>query len=1413
MPSRAPSLSTIRSEGGLLPTDLLARIAASRSDLPGTSSEHYGLQATARLSETITQSWNALKRRWASLREDINLLPKDRAGTSLTNEKWTLPLLRELGFGFLPTTPSREIGPQKFPITRFFGATPIHLVGCRLSLDQRAPGEQGAARSSPHGLLQEFLNRSGDHTWGILSNGLQFRILRDSKSLSRQSFLEFDLEAMFDGEVYSDFALLFMLAHATRFTRADGQAPASCLLDDWSKEAEVQGTRALTELKRGVEDALLSLGEGLSGHRANAELRRALSAGTLSLSEFHAQLLRVIYRFIFLFVTEDRLLDGQSLLHPPASDPASAQARSRYTEHYSTARLRRMAGTIKGSNHSDLWTQFQTVLLALSGESEGATARSALALPPLGGFLWSPASTSDLNTARLTNYDLLRVIRHLAFTVKGRTLRAVDYKNLGAEELGGVYESLLALTPQLGEGGAGFTFQEFSGNERKTSGSYYTPDSLVQELLNSALDPVVEARLEEARQLSSLRKKGEHGRSSTQKPPPSWAEPLLAAERPPEYTLSAGALAEEALLSLRVCDPAVGSGHFLVGAAHRLARHLARVRATMAGDAEPSPLLYQKCLRDVIGRCLYGVDINPMAAELCRVSLWLEALEPGKPLSFLDHHIRVGNSLLGATPDLIAGGLPDEAFKPIGDDDRKVCNELKRANKSQRESRDLFPVLALESAAADARLAVASAAITLLPDDRPDLVREKEAAYIALRQSTEYQRKVRLYDTWCAAFVIRKEDPRRKSTELSDARPPAGITMTEIEAVAGGHAIHPHLSEQVTTLAKQYQFFHWHLAFPEVFADGGFDCVLGNPPWERVKLQEKEWFAQRDPAVASASNASVRKTRIAELERSNPALFREFQEDVRRSAGESHLLRNSGRFPLCGRGDINVYTVFAEGMRTILSDHGRVGCVLPTGIATDDTTKHFFQDVFEKKSLVSLFDFENRQRLFPSVLSLLKFCLFTCGRGTTPTAELAEFVFFAHATADLYDPERRFTLSSKDIKLLNPNTRTCPIFRSKKDAELTKAIYRRVPVLIREAEGDQPEQNPWGIKFSTLFHMSNDSHLFRTRDDLESDGWHLEGNIFKKEAEEFLPLYEAKMIHHFDHRWATYDGDKTRDVTPSEKRDPHAVALPRYWVPSTQVTEALSRTGWNRRWLLGWRDICRSTDERTVIAGLLPRAAVNHKYPVIMLDRPSDLVSISVSLSSLAFDYTSRQKLSGTSLTYFYLKQFPAPQPGAFDAKFPSPEGAICITDWLISRVLELTYTAWDLQPFALDCGFEGPPFRWDDERRFLLRCELDAAFFHLYLPSDSDGNWALCASESADDRARLLASLPTPRSAVDAIMDSFPIVRKKDEAHYGGVYRTKLVILEIYDAMQTAIRTNLPFVSRLDPPPAHPSLCHPPLS
>lgn len=624
------TFQTIRSEGGLLPTDLLLRVLENPN--PST----YRLPPGIRINEAITQSYTKLLKYWENFRDGLQELPKGEQGMGLTNTRWSLPLLNELGFGILPSSAGPEINGRSYPISRFFGVVPIHLVGGGQSLDYRTPGQRGAAASSPHGIIQEFLNISEEHLWGITSNGKQIRILRSSMALSRQSFLEFDLEAIFDGEAYSDFRILWLVAHASNFDPVEPTSPDTCQLEKWAQETDQMETRILGELREGVEKALEILGEGLISHPKNESLREALRSETLSPQKVYEQLLRIIFRLIFLFVAEDRTINGQPLIHPIDDDSsASRNARRLYMDHYSTKRLRKLAGNIKGGRHCDLWKQFNLLSRALSDDESSETVRQQLALSTFGSFLWNMEATADLNNTELTNYDFLELLRNLAFTRQGTRLRSVDYKNLGAEELGGIYEVLLALTPQISGDGTSFWFEEFAGNERKTSGSYFTPDSLVQNLLDTALEPVVEAAVSKA--------------------------------KAPQEKI-------EAILNIKVCDPAVGSGHFLVGAAHRLAKHLALARALAAGESEPSPLLNQQALRDVIGRCLYGVDINPMSAELCRVSLWIEALEPGKPLSFLEHHIQVGNSLLGTTSDLIENGLPNDAFKPLEEMIKKLLN-------------------------------------------------------------------------------------------------------------------------------------------------------------------------------------------------------------------------------------------------------------------------------------------------------------------------------------------------------------------------------------------------------------------------------------------------------------------------------------------------------------------------------------------------------------------------------------------------------------------------------------------------------------------------------------------------------------------------------------------------------------------
>jgi len=1284
---------TAHTEGGLLPADLLQRVVDGDRTLPGLSPAAYHLDAGVRLNEAITRSWSRLVGAWRAFEEGRQTLAPGDPGGRLTRERWLHPLFEELRYGRLVQQPAIEIDDKSFPIFAQWQHTPIHLVGCAVKLDARTAGVKGAAGQSPHSLVQEFLNRSPSRLWGVVSNGLSLRVLRDSVALTRQAYLEFDLEAMFSGEVYADFVLLWLVCHQSR---VEADKPEDCLLEQWTHAATQDGTRALNTLRDGVRDAIELVGAGFLAHPANHDLQAALRDGTLEGADYYRQLLRLVYRLLFLFVAEDRdaLLD-------PHGDPV---ARQRYLAHFSTRGLRDLAIKRRGGHQHDRYEQLKLVMRAL--DADGCP---PLALPALGSYLWSADAIGVLADSQLANDDLLAAIRSLS-TVDEGVRRAVDFRNLGSEELGSVYESLLELHPTLDRGTATFTLDEVAGSERKTTGSYYTPTSLINSLLDSALDPVLD---EAARAVDP----------------------------------------ETAILALTVVDPACGSGHFLIAAANRIAKRLAAVRSQ---DPEPAPEDVRAALRDVVGHCIHGVDLNPMAVELCKVSLWMEALEPGRPLSFLDHRIALGNALFGTTPELISSGIPNDAFKPILGDERKTVAELRKRNAKELSGQLVFD-RAADNVGADARaIAAASEEIAAVDDRSLSGVREQQHRFEQLLGSPELRRARLAADVWCAAFVAEKRPGVEAITQDTLVR----TLATGSRALSDGEL-------QVVAQARDdYSFLHWHVAFPAVAQRGGFDVVLGNPPWERVKLQEKEFFAARSPEIANAPNKAARDKLIKELVEHDPALLLAFEAAKRQAEAASHFIRSSGRYPLCGRGDVNTYAIFAELMRSAVGPIGRAGVIVPTGIATDDTTKLYFQDIVERGSLVSLFDFENREAIFEEVHRSYKFCLLTLTGHARPATAGAAYVFFATATEQLEDPDRRFTLSADDIALLNPNTRTCPVFRSNRDAELTKAIYRRVPVLVREGD---PNGNPWGIKFLRMFDMSNDSDLFRTRDQLEVDGWVLEGNVFQRDDDRYLPLYEAKMFDLYDHRRARVVISETATIrqgqpeylTDDEHADPTNLPSPRAWVAEPEVIARLD--SWKRLWLLAFCNVTSPTNERTLVAATVPRAGVGNSAPTVVFHSSAPVPLLVAVWSSFACDYVARQKVGGINMNFLYVYQLPCP-----------PLKRLVPYSWFGDRVLEMTFTAADLAGFATDLGYGGPPFGWDPDRRSLIRAELDASMFRLY---------------------------GIDRDDVSYIMDTFPIVARHDEQRFGE-YRTKRLILERYDAMVAADVAGAEYETPLDPPP-----------
>jgi hypothetical protein len=1289
MTRHSGDFQTIHSEGGLLPPDLLRRVLDPKEKLPGTRPEDYELPQSERLHEVITQSWNRLRKHWAEFRAAAANLPETEPGTGLTNDRWNLPLLRELGFGLVPASAGPQVGGRTYAINRFFGPVPLHLIGCGLSLDRRAAGVRGAAAVNPHGLVQEFLNRSAGHLWAIVSNGLRLRVLRDNQALSRQSFLEFDLEAMFVGEVYSDFVLFWLMAHATRFVPREAERPETCWLEEWTKLANEQGTRVLRDLRGGVEKALQILGEGFTSHPKNTALRDALRTGQVSPVDFHGQLLRVVYRLIFLFVAEDRTIDGQSLLHPQDDSDAARIARERFAEYYSTARLRELAGKIKGSRHGDLWRQLQLLVGALSGNAAFAAAREHLALPVLGSFLWDPAATAALSNVELTNYDFLEALRHLAFTRQGKVLRPVDYKNLGAEELGGVYESLLALTPQISADGARFTFAEFAGNQRKTSGSYYTPDSLVQCLLDSALDPVVEEAI-----------KGKSGLE-----------------------------AEKAILSLKVCDPAVGSGHFLVGAAHRLARHLARVRALAQGESEPSPLLYQHALRDVIGRCLYGVDVNPMAAELCRVSLWLEALEPGKPLSFLDHHIRVGNSLLGATPELITAGLPDDAFTAIEGDDKKACAVLKRRNKA--EGKGLGPLFAEQDAEMQARLQQAAAALEELPDDRPEDIRAKELAFLRHEQTENYRHKKQLADAWCAAFVICKyfREPGREASA-------SGITQGHLNDLAGGGLLPAELAAEVERLSHEYQFFHWHLMFPEVFAQGGFDCVLGNPPWESLSPNRLEFLGNWRSGLRSMSPEHQQ----SEIDRllCDATISTSWESHCRKLFCLVHFLKNSGVFTLyaqgnLGKGDFNTYRMFVEIAIRRVRPGGFTAQIVPAGLYGGANASSIRQFLFDENRLTFLAGCENKGAVFfPGVHPQTWFALYAVQRGGRTEKFRATF------GVDTVEKAMRAIADSMELdadltRQFAPATYAIPDLRNLSELTASRKMYNACPSFGDRAAG------PPVRHYTDELHMTSDRGLFTT----DPAG---------------LPVYEGRMINHFDHRAKTYESGHGNSAVWIEREfgDPAKAIVPQWRVLREKVPGKLGDRC--DRFRIGFGNVANPRNERSFIATLIPPGTIcGNTVPTFVFDPAHEwayLPWLAVA-NSFTMDALVRRKLSSPHMTFTVLDSLPFPRPALTDSFVQS----------VASVVLRLVCTALEMTPYwnkMAELGFvdpvpEGtvpPSALVESAARAPVRAELDA-----FIAARVFG---LTAQELAD------------------LLDTFDVLRRRDEKVHGD-FHTKLLILDSF--------------------------------
>ena len=867
---------------------------------------------------------------------------------------------------------------------------------------------------------------------------------------------------------------------------------------------------------------------------------------------------------------------------------------------------------------------------------------------------------------------------------------------------------------------------------------------------------------------------------------------------------------EQALLSLKVIDPACGSGHFLLAAARRIANELTQVRAQSMFQS-PAPELYRHSLHEVISKCIYGVDVNPMAVELARMGLWLEGFAENEPLSFLDHHLQVGNALLGVMDlETVQLGIDNAAYKPQSTEftefscaTKEVCAALKKQNTAERKQLNKDDHVRYTPLGAGTSTEIATNAFaTLNKLSATDLENEKAKQQIfekycqAIRLTPVY----RACDLQIAAYLCPKtaqtqhlvptsyDIARMCSNDLIEANSP------EMQAKC----------EFAHQICEQNKVLHWPFMFPEAISKGGFDCVLGNPPWEKPKIEDVKWFATRVPPIAKAKNTNERKSMIKALAQGKWAqkypddaksmgllsdtnntqqraldlltgsdpdtqqaqtqseweqkIFAAYMRDQYQTTAMSvftHLEPESGaRFPLTGNGDANLFALFAEMAFDLRCEHGAAGIVVPIGLMADKGSCRFCQKLVTNQQVSSIYHFTNTENIFPDVDGRYSFSLLTIR-----SAKQTDCVFYASNESHLDDTLRLVHFMQDDIPLINPNTKTVPLVRTKYDLKLCRKIYQHAPVLIQELP-DGSQLNPWQIQTMRMFDMSNDSDLFLTKDTPAYEQALQQGKTL-------VPLYEGKLFWQYDHRFNSYRlNQQTKKLEISkvalEQKQQLAYSItPQYWVDAVNVQARLNQKQWTKGWALAWRDIARATDERTVIVSALPAmTAVGGTANMIMPDVDINIAACLLAmLNSLVVDYLERIKQSGIHTNLAYFKQLPILPPEAFKEQDVT---------FICERVAKLTRTADDINEVWLTdypaYTFQGP------EERLQIRCELDAYIARMYGLTREELHYILDPADAMND--------PTYPSV------TFPGLKNKELKLYGE-YRTQRLVLKAFDDLE----------------------------
>jgi Eco57I restriction-modification methylase len=1263
------TMECVRSEGALIPADILAAIAEGQA--AGQKPQDFGLPKSVRLTDEIAAAWSDARAFWAAFQHALRRVPETDPATTQTRELWVQPLLGVLGYEQLTYMRAAAlVEGQSYAVSHRAGSTeetpPIHIAGCRTDLDTRPPS--GRPRLSPHALIQEYLNRT-EHLWGIVTNGHSIRLLRNSVRTSRPTYVEFDLQQIMEAEKFAEFALCYRLLHRTRLPQGVDDGP-KCLLEAYHQQAIEAGGRVRDGLRYGVEEALKILGGGFLAHPANDELRAAVSGGSLKPGDYYAQLLRLVYRLLFLMVSEER-----KLVAPV--DPKRGEA---YRKHYGVTRLRVLAErrTSGAERYGDLWLGLLTTFRLF--EDDSLAARAGIA--PLNGDLFGSGAMPSLEKTHLTNQDLLHAVWHLSTYTEDKTRRRVNYAALDVEELGSVYESLLDYHPQIDKGGDRVTFNLVPGSERKTTGSYYTPPELVQELIRHALDPVIEARLKEARS-------------------------------PKDQQI--------ALRSLTVCDPACGSGHFLLAAARRIGRELARVRT---GEDEPTPAEFRLAVREVIQHCIYGVDRNPLAVDLCKLALWLEGHWTGKPLTFLDHRIKCGDSLVGILdPAVLEAGIPDEAFAAVADDDSKeVATIIRRRNRAEREGQQRLPY-AVPPQTRLAKVAQGVLVYLSIPEETPADVRRKADLYRKARENEDWWRSWTSANLWTAAFLAplsNMEDPTIPTHDRFRDYYERGVADGRLVGRANGVASHR-------------RFFHWKLEFPEVFGNGGFDVVLGNPPWDTLSPDAKEFFAAYDPQVRFHDRDG--QQRIMERLLENPVIAQSWADHCRWLYSQVHFFKDSGRYSMfapgnLGKGDFNVYRMFIEAAIRITREGGRVAQIVPEGLYNGANCMAIRKEMIEGNSLEALLGFENAAGAwFPGVHRSQKFCVYSLRRMGRTTVLRAAFNIRSPEELRRATSGRALSLPAKLISEFSPEALAILELSDQRDIDIAQKLYAHWPKFGDESAGEPIR------RYMREIDMGNDRELF-------------------SEDPSGLPLYEGRMVDQFDYRAKGYRSGRGRVAVWEDL--PFASAgksIQSQWriLAGRIPDKARERT---KRYRISFCNVGSPTNERTMIGTLIPPGCIcGDSAPTITFKTEFEwayMIWLSVA-NSFSMDFLARKKVA-LHLTHTLVDSLPFPRLAIDDKRVPRiAELALrlcCTGPEMIAYWNSVAPHGW-VDPVPDD---HIPPCLTDEEQRLEARAELDVIV------------------------ARDLFGLT--RDEMEYILGTFPIVERKEREKYGS-FRSRELILQ----------------------------------